>query len=162
MSVEDMEHPNDEPTTEEEALAQGYQPTELPDMEATLASIPEEQKTFLLVVFLLLQQHKKFHELVEEHFEIRKAIDDEKKTVDIQVHLKPEKPRARVSGAQLMKIHSVLMKYGLQDKSSKALKEITDVLKDKDDVPSILTASEGDMNAAIAETRRQEELKAKL
>lgn len=150
-----------EPETEEEAIAQGYVPTELPNIEEILANMPEAQKILFLTQFLLLMRHAKFHDLIEENFEIRNYVDDENQSIDIQVHLKPTKPQPKVSGTQMMKIHSVLLKYGMQDKASKVLKEITDILKEKD-TPSILTASEGDMNAAIADARKQEDLKAKL
>lgn len=139
-----------------------YTPQNLPTMEEILANTSEAVKTYWLTVFLLLNRHEKFHQLIEENFEISKVLDDEKQTIDINVELKPPKPKL-ITGAQMMKMHSVLIKAGLRDKASKVLNELLNVIKvGVEDVPSIIPAGEADMTKAIQEKTYQDELKSKL
>ena len=137
---------------EEEFKEEDYTESSLPEIEEVLENTSPEIKKFWLSMFLLLNKHERYHEVMEENFDIQKVIDDETQTIDIVIKTRPKiEKTSTVSGAQIMRMHAVLMKYGLQNKATECLKDLQNVLRDRETKSSIVaSASDADLKQELS------------
>ncbi len=140
-----------------------------PSVQEVLDSTPKEIKDFWLAIFLELNRSERYQKLVEEHFDIRKVINEEDKIIQINVIEKPPVDKDEpfvVNTTKMMKMHVALAQHGCK-RPAAALATIMKVLRGKHVTaeqapPLIVPANEADMDDEVAAARKQADLKKKL
>ncbi len=121
-------------------------------LEEHLAAMTAQEKDYHLSMFMLLRQSQKFCEWVATNFTIQNAVDDETKTIELQV---VEKPLEEVQDPFLVtdetaaKLAAMLRAEFTVHNPAAAVRRFFDVLNGKDEATLITGATDADLDKEL-------------